>query len=110
MDFGWSSDMAARYDDMRAAVRDAVGRAAGDGFYTRKDWLRLGELGLLGLSIDPAYGGGGLGALDTARLTEAFGRDCPDTGLVFGANAHLFACAMPIAEFGGDELRRRLLP
>jgi alkylation response protein AidB-like acyl-CoA dehydrogenase len=31
-------------------------------------------------------------------------------GLVFAAMAHLFACAMPIAEHGGEEMRRVTLP
>nr|WP_221475115.1 acyl-CoA dehydrogenase family protein [Sphaerisporangium rubeum] len=76
----------------------------------RESWLGLGTLGVLGASLPVGYGGLGLGALDTARLFEALGRACPHTGLVFGASAHLFACSMPIAEFGAAELRDRLLP
>nr|WP_281369130.1 acyl-CoA dehydrogenase [Phytohabitans rumicis] len=76
----------------------------------RAGWLTLGDLGLLGLCLPEKYGGGGLGALDTARQVEAFGRGCADTGLVFAASAHLFACGVPIAEFGGAEARERLLP
>lgn len=126
MEFDWTAGQRARYDETLAAVREAFppdespgaspGGAAGgtaDGaaaFYTRKDWRRLGDLGLLGPSVPEAFGGRGLGALDTARLIEALGRGCAETGLVFGASAHQFACAMPMADFGSEEVRRRLLP
>ncbi|WP_091672746.1 acyl-CoA dehydrogenase family protein [Micromonospora auratinigra] len=109
MDFGWSTEQQTRYAETLAAVRAAFPTAP-DGFYDRKDWTRLAELGLTGACVPRAYGGGGLGALDTARLLEAVGRGCPDTGLVFATAAHLFACAMPIADFGSAELRARWLP
>jgi alkylation response protein AidB-like acyl-CoA dehydrogenase len=112
VEFGWSSEQRARYDATLAAVREAfpVEKAKQTEFYTREDWRKLGELGLLGLSVPTRYGGGGLGALDTALQVEALGRGCVETGMVFGASAHLFACAMPIVDFGTEELRKRILP
>lgn len=112
MEFGWNEGQQARYDEVLAATRAAFpsGPGSGHGFYTRKDWLRLGEIGLLGACLPPEAGGQGLGALDTARVVEAVGRGCADTGLVFGAAAHTFACAVPIAEFGSAAVRERLLP
>ena len=65
-------------------------------------WLLCGDLKLLGLSVPTSYGGCGYDALTTARAIEAFGRGCEDMGLVFSVSAHLFACAMPIAEYGDD--------
>lgn len=112
MDFSWSVAQQARYDATLAVVRERFGSDARpkSGFYTREDWLGLGELGLLGLCIPARHGGGGLGALETARLVEAFGRGCPDTGLVFASSAHQFACAAPIAAFAGDAVKETLLP
>jgi alkylation response protein AidB-like acyl-CoA dehydrogenase len=43
-------------------------------------------------------------------MVEGFARGCSDMGLVFAACAHLFACAMPIAEHGDEELKARVLP
>jgi len=114
VDFDWDP----RCQAEQSALRDAVGKALGErpepdgpeGFFTRAEWRALGELGLLGLCIPAEYGGRGLGALETAGLVEAFGRACDRTGLVFAASAHLFACAVPIAQFGSDTLRKRLLP
>jgi alkylation response protein AidB-like acyl-CoA dehydrogenase len=110
VDFAWSTEQQTRYAETLAAVRAAFPAVPGGGFYDRKDWVRLAELGLTGASVPREYGGGGLGALDTARLLEAVGRGCPDTGLVFATAAHLLACAMPIADFGSAELKARWLP
>ncbi|MFI1375497.1 acyl-CoA dehydrogenase family protein [Streptomyces longwoodensis] len=110
MEFGWSDGQQARYDEVLEATRAAFPDPPGAGFYDRKDWLALGEIGVLGAPLPPEYGGGGLGALDTARAVEAVGRGCPDTGLVFAAGAHTFACAMPVVAFGTEAVRRRLLP
>lgn len=113
MDFGWSTDQRDRYELTLKAVRDAFGDPGGPGPgspFSRQEWRRLGELGLLGLSVPARYGGGGLDALETARMIEALGRGCADTGLVFAASAHLFACAMPIADFAAERTRRELLP
>lgn len=79
-------------------------------FFGRQEWHRCAELGMTGLSVPTANGGAGLGFVATARVTEAFGRYCPDMGLAFGVLAHLFACAMPIAEHGSERLRAELLP
>ena len=112
MEFGWSADQQSSFDETVAAVGSAFPPEdrPRNGFSGRKDWLRLGELGLLGLSVPRELAGSGLGALDTARRIEAFGRGCSHTGLVFGACAHLLACAMPIAEFGTGYAKGRYLP
>lgn len=110
----WTDEQTRAYEETLADVRDRLGDEPGRhgprAPFTRKRWRLCGELGLLGLPIPVEYGGRGLGALDSAHLVEAFGRGCPDAGLVFGASAHLFACAVPIAEFGRPELKSRILP
>lgn len=85
-------------------------RSSASPFYSRAQWHACGTAGLLGLSIPTEYGGRGLGAVSTAVAMHAFGQHCEDMGLVFGAAAHLFACAMPIVEFGTEELKSRVLP
>ncbi len=79
-------------------------------YFTAQQWAICGEAGLLGLSIPREYGGQGLGALSTAIAMHAFGLGCSDMGLVFAAAAHQFACAMPIAEFASEQVKREVLP
>ncbi|MGI5455113.1 acyl-CoA dehydrogenase family protein [Streptomyces sp. CA-249302] len=111
MEFGWTPQQQAAYDGALAAARSVLPDGFGTAeYYTRDHWRALGEAGLLGASVPVEYGGGGHGALDAALRFEAFGKGCPATGLVFAAAAHLFACAMPIAEFGADAVRKELLP
>jgi alkylation response protein AidB-like acyl-CoA dehydrogenase len=107
MDFDWTAEQRRRYEQTLAGTRAAF--PDGDRpVFSRDRWAMLGKLGVLGASV-PAPAGGGLGALDTALVFEAAGRGCPDTGLVFAAAAHLFACTMPIVDFGSAATKDRLL-
>jgi alkylation response protein AidB-like acyl-CoA dehydrogenase len=108
MDFEWTGEDRIRYDEIYSRAR--LLPAPGPGFFSREEWKLCAGIGLLGLSVPKEYGGEGCGFLATARAAEAFGRGAPDMGLVFAALAHLFACCMPIAEYGDEELRREVLP
>jgi alkylation response protein AidB-like acyl-CoA dehydrogenase len=77
--------------------------------YTRGDWAVLARCGLLGASVPDKRGGGGRSAVETAEMYEAAAESCHDTGMLFAAAAHLFACAMPLAAFATTSaLKRRL--
>lgn len=102
------------YEQARAFATERVNAAVasrdGSPFFGEREWRLCGEAGMLGSCIPPAYGGGGHDALTVARIVEGFSRGCHDTGLVFSACAHLFACAMPIAEHADEPLKERVLP
>lgn len=114
MDFSWSPTQVSLYDRTLAFAREKLNA----GYEARErqhqfgheQWRHCGEFGLLGLCIPEQYGGMGLDAQTTARVIEAFGRGCQDMGLVFSASAHLFACLMPILEYGSPELKESVLP
>jgi alkylation response protein AidB-like acyl-CoA dehydrogenase len=108
MDFEWTEEDRARYNEVYSRTR--LWPDPNPGYFTPEEWKLCAGLGLLGLSVPKEYGGEGCGFLATAHAAEAFGRGAPDMGLVFAALAHLFACAMPIAEYGDEELRREMLP
>jgi L-prolyl-PCP dehydrogenase len=108
MDFEWIEEDRDRYDRIYSQTRLWSGQEPG--FFTSDEWKLCASLGLLGISVLKEYGGEGCGFLATARAAEAFGKGAPDMGLVFAAMAHLFACAMPIAEHGDEEMRREILP
>ncbi|HEX2909578.1 MAG TPA: acyl-CoA dehydrogenase family protein [Chloroflexia bacterium] len=111
MDFSWTEAQEALYKQILDFARDTLNRTGQEHTLFSKDhWSLTGREGLPGLSIPPEYGGRGFKSLDTAHLVEAFGRGCHDMGLVFSVAAHLFACAMPIVEFGSPEIKARVLP
>jgi alkylation response protein AidB-like acyl-CoA dehydrogenase len=76
----------------------------------RARWLACGRRKLQGLAVPEPYGGRGLDALSTAIALDALGQACEDGGLVFSVGAHLLACAIPIATFGSEAQKQRLLP
>ncbi len=87
-----------------AAERDREQR------FDRELWRRCGEVGLPGLPVPEAYGGGGFDAVTTAVALEALGYGCTDGGLVFSLSAHLLSCVVPLWKFGTESQRRRWLP
>ena len=110
MDFAWSESDCELHDCATAFARSLNGSGDESDAFSLEAWRRCGEFGLLGLSVPLDFGGGGLGALLTARVIEAFGRVCTNGGLLFSAAAHLFACTMPIVEYADAELKRTLAP
>jgi alkylation response protein AidB-like acyl-CoA dehydrogenase len=113
MDFSWTPEQERLYDQAREFAEERVNPAARGRrhpYFCDEEWRLCGELGLLGSCVPERYAGRGHDALTVARIVEGFARGCDDTGLVFSACAHLFACAMPIAEHASDELKERVLP
>ena len=69
---------------------------------------KMGEIGMLGIRYDPAYGGGGLDYTYTAIFAEELGC-CDNAGVALGIIDHTDMATPSLAEFGSDELRRRFL-
>ena len=106
MDFAWTPEQRAAYDEVRASVEQTFAPTADAGrLHDRDVWRQLGQLGLLGLCMPASTAAAG-SARWTPRSCRGARRGCADTGLVFAAGAHLFACAMPIAGFGSDRTAR----
>ncbi|MFD1939784.1 MULTISPECIES: acyl-CoA dehydrogenase family protein [Nonomuraea] len=110
MDFDLSEAQRRRYEEVLAGVRgQGPGLAEPRVPFSRAEWSATAGLGVTGLCLPAEYGGGGLGALDTALCLEAFTEGGADTGLAFAASAHLLACAVPVRDYGADPLRAELL-
>ena len=71
-------------------------------------WLRLGELGLLGATIDEAHGGSGFDLPTGVLIVEEMARTCPALALSYAAHANL--CADNLNRNADDDQKRRYLP
>src|SRR5438309_1296032 len=73
-----------------ALVRSDMIERDRNGVFDREGWTRCAEFGLLGLPIPRAYGGTELGLVPLIAVMEGLGYVCPDQGLLFSINAHLW--------------------
>jgi L-prolyl-PCP dehydrogenase len=114
VDFAWSKAQSDIYCHIVHGTRTKLGPLLSsrglDEPFTRDEWKACGDVGLLGLCVPQQYGGSGFDCLTTALAMEAFGYACRDMGLVFAVGAHLFACAIPVRDFGVEGLKAALLP
>jgi alkylation response protein AidB-like acyl-CoA dehydrogenase len=69
---------------------------------------KLGELGLMGLTIPEELGGSGLDALSVATVVEGVARY--DGSLALTVASHNGLCANHLKSFGSPEQRKRYLP
>jgi butyryl-CoA dehydrogenase len=68
----------------------------------------MGELGLLGMLVGEEYGGAGADLLTYVLAVEELARVCPATAVTMSVSNSV--CCWPIARFGSEELKRRVLP
>ena len=71
-------------------------------------WKEMGELGLLGVTVDEEYGGLGMGYLAHAVAVEEVSRASASVGLSYGAHSNL--CVNQISLNGTPEQKAQYLP
>jgi isovaleryl-CoA dehydrogenase len=101
-------------------LRDTVASFASDAIAPRADeidrsnefprdlWPRLGELGLLGITVEEEFGGAGMGYLEHCVAMEEISRASASVGLSYGAHSNL--CVNQISRNGTAEQKQRYLP
>ncbi|MEE4117933.1 MAG: isovaleryl-CoA dehydrogenase [Paracoccaceae bacterium] len=71
-------------------------------------WREMGELGLLGITVEEEYGGAGMGYLAHTVAIEEVARASASVSLSYGAHSNL--CVNQIRLNGTEEQKRRYLP
>jgi len=71
-------------------------------------WVKMGDLGLLGITVDEEYGGAGMSYLDHAIVMEELSRASASVALAYGAHSNL--CVNQIFRNGNEEQKRKYLP
>lgn len=113
---GLNFDLGDDIDMLRDAVRDfaqteIAPRAAE---IDRSDqfpadlWQKMGTLGVLGVTVDEAYGGAGMGYLAHMIAMEEISRASASVGLSYGAHSNL--CVNQIHRNGTEAQKQKYLP
>jgi isovaleryl-CoA dehydrogenase len=71
-------------------------------------WLKMGALGLLGITVPEKYGGAEMGYLEHVIAMEEISRGSASVGLAYGAHSNL--CVNQINRNGTEAQKERYLP
>ena len=71
-------------------------------------WPKMGELGVLGITVEEEYGGAGMGYLEHVIAMEEISRASASIGLSYGAHSNL--CVNQIRRNGSEGQKQKYLP
>ncbi|MDH3315059.1 MAG: isovaleryl-CoA dehydrogenase [Gammaproteobacteria bacterium] len=106
--------------DAAEMLRDTVMRFASDEIAPRAEgidrnnefpndlWRKMGDVGILGVTVEEEYGGAGMGYVEHVVAMEEVSRASASVGLSYGAHSNL--CVNQIRRNGSEEQKRRYLP
>ena len=110
LNLGETADMLR--DTVRSFAGDEIAPRAADIDATNefpKDlWRKMGDLGLLGITADAAYGGAGMGYIEHVVAVEEISRASASVGLSYGAHSNLAVNQIKLN--GTEEQKQRYLP
>jgi alkylation response protein AidB-like acyl-CoA dehydrogenase len=114
MEFSWSPEQLELrqrvIDFARTQLNDNILERDHSGEFSRENWRKCAEFGLLGMMIPEEYGGKGCDVVTTAMAMDALGYGCRDNGLLFGLNAQLWTIQTTLLHYASPEQKKSLLP
>ncbi|MBO6917835.1 MAG: isovaleryl-CoA dehydrogenase [Rhizobiaceae bacterium] len=112
MDFGLGDDINALREMVRKFASDEIAPRASEidkiNEFPNDLWMKLGELGLHGITVSEESGGVNMGYLAHCVAIEEISRASASVGLSYGAHSNL--CVNQINRWGTDEQKAKYLP
>ncbi len=112
MNFGLGEDIDALREMVSRFAQEQIAPQAGEidasNEFPTGLWRQMGELGLLGMTADPDYGGSGMGYLAHVVAIEEISRASASVGLSYGAHSNL--CVNQINRWATPEQKEKYLP
>jgi isovaleryl-CoA dehydrogenase len=111
-DFGLDDEIDTLRSSVAQFAREHIAPLAAqidrDNQFPRQLWPRMGDLGLLGITVEESLGGAGLGYLAHVVALEEISRASAAVGLSYGAHSNL--CVNQLRRWGSDAQKQRYLP
>ena len=111
-DFGLGEELDLLRETVRSFATDRIAPRAAEidesNQFPRDLWVELGELGLLGITVEEEFGGSGLNYLAHVIAMEEISRASASVGLSYGAHSNL--CVNQLRRWGSDAQKQKYLP
>ncbi len=112
LNFNISEELVQLRDSVRrfaeAEIAPLAEKADQENLFPHELWRKLGDMGLLGLTVEDTYGGSEMGYLAHVIAVEEISRACAAIGLSYGAHSNL--CVNQIRRNGNEAQKEKYLP
>jgi alkylation response protein AidB-like acyl-CoA dehydrogenase len=113
MDFSWTAEqLQLQADVIHFAQTELDGNVAErdkQSAFSRENWQKCADFGLLGLPVPTAFGGRGYDLLTTMLAMEGLGYGCRDNGLTFALNAEIVSVMATLMQGANEAQNHRYL-